>query len=48
MFVIKNARIIKIGNSKGITIPSQYLSNGLIDDSKEYTITLEETVSSHC
>lgn len=33
-------KIVKLGNSHGFTIPSDYISNGLIDPKEEYEVSL--------
>lgn len=40
---IKKAKIIRVGDSYGITIPKAYIDNEMIDLEKHYDIDLKES-----
>lgn len=39
---IKNAKLIKIGDSYGLTIPKSYINHEIINLSKKYDVELKE------
>lgn len=42
MLPIKDAKIMKIGNSYAVVIPKDYITNGLIDPDKRCNIIIED------
>lgn len=41
--VIKNRKIVTIGDSQGFIVPKQYFTDGVIDENKRYDVEIKES-----